>query len=166
MGGSVNYPVFLGGLKFLGLVIFFLCASGIRGQHYSITSYGTEQGLVQGAIYGISQDDRDLIWIGTDQGLYRFDGVNFKKYDSQDGLSDNEVFEALGDSNDFFFIINFYKFLFFKNLVVEEPTISNGKTSLFTTVPMPIMAPSPILIPGMMETFIPTHTFFPIITGL
>ncbi|MBO6515730.1 MAG: histidine kinase [Bacteroidia bacterium] len=53
--------------------------------------YDEDDGLVQNAIYALDQDANGFVWIGTDFGLYRFDGVEFKHYGMNEGLSDHEV---------------------------------------------------------------------------
>ena len=46
---------------------------------YSVTQYTSKDGLPQNSIRSIVQDKKGLIWIGTESGLVRFDGVKFKK---------------------------------------------------------------------------------------
>jgi len=46
----------------------------------------TNDGLSNNTIYSINEDTLGFIWIGTRSGLNRFDGHNFKVYDSNDGL--------------------------------------------------------------------------------
>lgn len=40
-----------------------------------------EDGLSQNSVFGMAQDDRDFIWLGTETGLNRYDGYNFIVYD-------------------------------------------------------------------------------------
>lgn len=53
--------------------------------------YTVRDGLPSSVIYGMAQDDQGYLWIGTEAGLVRFDGLQFKVYTTQDGLPDNEV---------------------------------------------------------------------------
>lgn len=46
------------------------------------------------------QDSRGFIWFGTDAGVCRYDGFNFKTFTPQDGLSDNEVFQIKEDATE------------------------------------------------------------------
>src|SRR5215472_16814227 len=39
--------------------------------------WGTEQGFPKGPVYAITQTNDGYLWIGTDEGLVRFDGWNF-----------------------------------------------------------------------------------------
>jgi signal transduction histidine kinase/ligand-binding sensor domain-containing protein len=53
----------------------------------SIFEYGLDQGLSTGGGMGpIFQDSRSFLWIGTANGLYRFDGENFDLYTAASGL--------------------------------------------------------------------------------
>lgn len=48
---------------------------------YIHESWGTEKGFPGGAITSIAQTPDGYLWIGTDRGLIRFDGMNFHKVD-------------------------------------------------------------------------------------
>ncbi|WP_146202229.1 two-component regulator propeller domain-containing protein [Dyadobacter jejuensis] len=48
---------------------------------YHIQHYTDENGLPQNSVKKIAQDDAGFIWLGTDAGLSRFDGQNFKNFD-------------------------------------------------------------------------------------
>jgi ligand-binding sensor domain-containing protein len=55
----------------------FICFSqpSFRFEHFT-----TEQGLSENFIYSIIQDSKGYLWIGTHDGLNRYDGYSFKKY--------------------------------------------------------------------------------------
>ncbi|CAM2068757.1 Histidine kinase domain-containing protein [Sulfidibacter corallicola] len=59
------------------------------------TGISTEQGLSQSTVYALLQDREGFIWIGTEDGLNRYDGYSFRQYrltlDTTDGLSHNTV---------------------------------------------------------------------------
>jgi ligand-binding sensor domain-containing protein len=50
-----------------------------------------KDGLPSSTTYSITQDAQSFIWIGSEAGLVRFDGTNFRVFTTQDGLPDNEV---------------------------------------------------------------------------
>ncbi len=56
-----------------------------------------EQGLSQSVVQAIAQDERGFIWIGTQQGLNRFDGHEFVTYfndpDNPDSLSHDWIWD-------------------------------------------------------------------------
>ncbi len=51
----------------------------------------TPQGLPQGTIRSIHQTKDGYLWLGTDQGLVRFDGVRFTSFDNPGGKSQQEL---------------------------------------------------------------------------
>lgn len=63
---------------------------------------GSDQGLTQAGITTIVQDAKGFIWIGTQEGLYRFDGYNFKTYyhvDNDPGsLSHDTIWDLCADA--------------------------------------------------------------------
>jgi ligand-binding sensor domain-containing protein/signal transduction histidine kinase len=48
---------------------------------YLDDSWGTERGLPGGSITAIAQTSDGYLWIGTDKGLVRFDGLNFHRFE-------------------------------------------------------------------------------------
>ncbi|WP_205512086.1 sensor histidine kinase [Longitalea arenae] len=58
-------------------VLSLLAVSSSRGQYY-FKQYQVDDGLVHNAVTSIIQDSKGLIWIGTRNGLNRFDGYTFK----------------------------------------------------------------------------------------
>lgn len=63
-------------------LLLVLAATGARGQRY-FRSFNKTQGLIDNTVYTICQDRRGFLWMGTPDGLCRFDGVNFEKIDAR-----------------------------------------------------------------------------------
>lgn len=73
-------------------------ADGQQPMELSNTRFGvisSQQGLSQSSVFSLAQDHKGFIWIGTRDGLNRFDGYNFITYkiDPQDtgSISNNEI---------------------------------------------------------------------------
>jgi diguanylate cyclase (GGDEF)-like protein len=64
------------------------CAS-VSAQRYSFREY--TQGLGNLNITAIQQDRTGYLWAGTQNGLYRYDGSQFQRYGSDQGLPDRIV---------------------------------------------------------------------------
>lgn len=54
--------------------------------NFRVVNYGAQDGLSQSAIRSMAQDDQGYLWLATESGLNRFDGLNFKvfKHDPDD----------------------------------------------------------------------------------
>ncbi len=67
---------------------------------YVFNSWSIEQGLPQISVHTLTQDDQGYIWIGTQAGLARFDGVKFKTFsaDNTPGIPGNFIQHLLTDS--------------------------------------------------------------------
>ena len=77
------------------LILAFLTTTS--GQDYFFRQYANEEGLHHSFIYAINQDAEGYLWIGTGEGLYRFDGIDFKYFTAADGLGDNFITEIFRD---------------------------------------------------------------------
>jgi len=62
------------------------------------------EGLAQSKVFAIIQDRNDYIWVGTEGGVSRFDGVSFKNITSEEGLAINGVRCIFEDSIGFIWL--------------------------------------------------------------
>ena len=69
----------------LAAVCFSVSASAVDPtrtvSQYLHDSWGTERGWPGGSITAIAQTSDGYLWIGTDKGLVRFDGLNFHQFE-------------------------------------------------------------------------------------
>ena len=72
--------------------IIFLRASITDAQDFPMRHFDIDDGLPSNTVYEIYRDSKGLLWIATDKGIARFNGVKFEKFTMSDGLADNEVF--------------------------------------------------------------------------
>lgn len=79
-------------MRFL-LLSFSLLLFTLTGytQNFRFNKYGIEDGIAQNFIYSMDQDAKGFLWIGTGEGLCRFDGQNFKTFTTKDGLAEDVV---------------------------------------------------------------------------
>lgn len=61
--------------------------------------FTTEEGLPSSEVYSSVQDRNGNMWFGTDRGVVRYDGYEFRAFTTQDGLTDNTVFFLSIDAN-------------------------------------------------------------------
>ncbi|MEO0581353.1 MAG: two-component regulator propeller domain-containing protein, partial [Bacteroidota bacterium] len=69
--------------------LLFSQAMNLSGQDLTFFHYGLAEGMSDPSVGAILQDRTGFIWVGTDFGLNRFDGLRFKNYlhDTSDSLS-------------------------------------------------------------------------------
>jgi ligand-binding sensor domain-containing protein len=61
--------------------------SAVSGQAYRFKNYGSENNLPGEVIYTINQDQNGYLWLGTTEGLSRFDGFEFFKVQFPDSIA-------------------------------------------------------------------------------
>lgn len=66
-------------------LVAFFAGDLVWAQPYTLRSLQVEDGLSQNMVYCVIQDHNDYIWIGTQNGLNRYDGNSFKIYKKTDG---------------------------------------------------------------------------------
>ena len=81
-----------------------IISSWANAQKLRFDNYSLDHGLSQSTIVSMLQDRQGFIWIGTEDGLNRFDGYSFKIYrktkaDSSNTIGGNFVWDILEASN-------------------------------------------------------------------
>ena len=61
-------------------IIWFLCL-GANAQQFRVLTYTTLDGLPTNQINTTIIDSTGYLWLGTDAGVVRFDGKNFRRYE-------------------------------------------------------------------------------------
>lgn len=79
----------------LTILVILMLPLTIFSQSIKFKHLSADDGLSQNTIHTIIQDDLGFIWFGTNDGLNRYDGLNFKQFknDKNDSLSisNNEI---------------------------------------------------------------------------
>lgn len=68
-----------------------------QAQQYNFISYNIDEGLPQSQVTCINQDAFGYLWVGTQIGLSKFDGVDFQNFSITDNLTDNKIEDVLID---------------------------------------------------------------------
>ncbi|MEH0153373.1 two-component regulator propeller domain-containing protein [Limibacter armeniacum] len=83
-------------MRFYFYLLFLLFAFCRNGYAYYLTeNINKKAGLSNGSIHEIIQDAQGFIWIGTKNGLNRYDGLNFKIYNKQNSLLNGSDISSL-----------------------------------------------------------------------
>jgi len=75
-----------------------LAVAGVDpASHFAFRSYGSEEGLTNLSINAIAQSSDGLLWLGTEDGLFAFDGAHFHRFGTAEGLPSSWIFSLLAD---------------------------------------------------------------------
>ena len=89
----------LASIRGLGLLALACLIPPAFGQRYSFKYYGQEQGLSNLATECLFQDHAGYLWVGTQNGLFQYDGANFTRFGEGDGLPSASI-ESLAETPD------------------------------------------------------------------
>jgi serine phosphatase RsbU (regulator of sigma subunit)/ligand-binding sensor domain-containing protein len=78
------------------LVLFSVSSDG---QTYSFRNYGAENNIPNSFVYIVNQSDDGYLWVGTGEGLSRFDGFNFFNVQYPDSSAGRYPTVSLKDKN-------------------------------------------------------------------
>ena len=85
------------------IFLFFILLNGLKSQDFVFEKITTREGLSQNDVNCVFQDHNGFLWIGTNDGLNRYDGYNFKTYridpskNGESGLTSNLIFKVKED---------------------------------------------------------------------
>jgi ligand-binding sensor domain-containing protein/serine phosphatase RsbU (regulator of sigma subunit) len=79
---------------------FCLVIAALPGhaQHYKFRQYGVQEGICHPFVYTVNQDANGYIWLGTGEGLCRYNGFEFDGDFTADSLPDAFVKKSFRDS--------------------------------------------------------------------
>ena len=66
-------------------------AQSSSAPRYFVRQFGAADGLPQPFIYALAQDHAGYLWVGTAEGLIRYDGTEFVSFTTKDGLAEDFV---------------------------------------------------------------------------
>jgi diguanylate cyclase (GGDEF)-like protein len=93
------------------LAIAVCCPRPVLAQQYAFQYFGVEQGLTNLAVKTLFQDRTGFIWVGTEHGVFRYEGVRFREFTNDDGLKPG-VTTSIGEAPDGSVLVGNYLGLF------------------------------------------------------
>ena len=81
------------------LLALVLLPVALSGQRYSFKHYDRDTGLPNLSVTTLLQDRTGFLWVGTENGLFRYDGRRFRSFTTADGLPSSRV-EGLEQTRD------------------------------------------------------------------
>ena len=124
-------------LAFYGF--FFFILQNVVGQVFDFEVLNQKNGLPSSTIFAITQDSRNLIWIGTDgAGLVRYDGRNFKIINKINGSEGLVIIDIMEDNNHNILVATAYHGRL--PLMVLRPSRTGDRRNLDASGPLPATA--------------------------
>lgn len=80
-------------------VNMLLLSGKLYGQSYSFRNYRKVNNLPGEVVYVVNQDENKYLWVGTNEGISRFDGFDFFKVIYPDSVSERYPTVSLKDDN-------------------------------------------------------------------
>src|SRR5450759_4603727 len=87
-------------IKFFLVLILTQIFMQLAGQDYFFRQCGPTDGLGNSFIYSLNQGKDGYLWIGTAEGLYRFNGFEFQPFTEKDSLTENFITTIYKDFSD------------------------------------------------------------------
>ena len=87
-------------LAVFGAFLAFV-ASDAKGvaQQFSFLHYGQDEGLRNLDVFGLVEDNSGLLWLATENGLFRYDGAQFQRFGPKEGIGESLVLGLYKDSS-------------------------------------------------------------------
>ncbi len=87
-------------LKNIFIFFCYLCLPlASLSQTYDFKHFNTDIGLPQNYVYCLTQDHQGYLWIGTGEGLGRYDGVSVRTFSTEDSLASDFIYSLFVDKN-------------------------------------------------------------------
>lgn len=90
-------------MRFLNKLILFFCLFFfpylLLGQYYPSQNYSTTDGLPNNAVRSLFLDSKNILWIGTENGVSRMENGSFANLDENEGLGHNSCWDINQDVN-------------------------------------------------------------------
>jgi diguanylate cyclase (GGDEF)-like protein len=88
----VLFPLDIRALAFAVFLLASAIATGpVEAQQLTFHHYGQDEGLRNLDIFGIEQDNSGLLWLASENGLFRYDGASFRHFGQEDGIGESLV---------------------------------------------------------------------------
>ena len=88
--------------------LFFIVPITVKSQDNLFVRYSDFRGLYSRVNYKVSQDSNGYILLGTDNGLYRYDGASFDKVGKGTEIESKEILEAVPLKNGDIFVSSYF----------------------------------------------------------
>jgi ligand-binding sensor domain-containing protein/two-component sensor histidine kinase len=127
-------PIFIFMFRPFILAAALLLSLQLKAQMMPFKNYGIKDGLSDNNVQAVIRDDRGLLWVGTDFGIYWFDGARFYRPQIKANVGQLYVTGFYKDFNGTVWILTFFNGIFkfengrFTNYLVD-PALKDATTN-------------------------------------
>lgn len=83
--------------RLINYILLFLCSWKAFAQEEPVYNLNIDNGLSANHVYCALVDEFGYLWLGTVDGVYRYNGYTLRKYDYNDGLPKTDVWRLYND---------------------------------------------------------------------
>ncbi len=91
------------------LALLFLLPALAAAQQAPLRYYGQQDGLGNLAVTALARARSGHLWVGTENGVYRYNGAGFRRYAQSEGMDESAVTGLTVDHEDNLWVSNFNK---------------------------------------------------------
>lgn len=79
------------------LAVWLALAASLSAQQYSFHAYRQADGLNNLAVRALATDRFGFLWVGTENGVYRFLGSGFERFGAEQGIAEATAIDVISD---------------------------------------------------------------------
>jgi two-component sensor histidine kinase len=113
------------------LIVFFLAHILVaKGQNPAVYNINKYNGLSTNHVYSTLVDKHGYLWLGTTDGVYKYNGYTLQRYDYNDGLTNTDVWDMYEDREGRIWLMSIARGIgYIKNNVFHPAFIKNDSVS-------------------------------------
>jgi diguanylate cyclase (GGDEF)-like protein len=81
------------------MLLLLFGQTNASAQHFTFSHYGQDEGLRNLDVFKVIQEEAGVLWIATENGLFRYDGAEFHHFGAQDGIQETLILSLLQDAS-------------------------------------------------------------------
>ena len=107
-----------------------------QAQRFYFENVGVQQNLPASKVYALLEEPSGIVWVGTEAGLARFDGLEVKSYGPSDGVASNGARSLFQDRDGNLWVghlgggLSFFDGNTFRELTVNGATLASDITGI------------------------------------
>jgi two-component sensor histidine kinase len=114
------------------LLLLLLAQLSLCGQELPMLHFTVDDGLPSNTVYETFRDAKGYLWIATDKGIARYNGIRFETYTTSNGLPDNEILFFKEDNQQRIWMATYNGTLGF----IRHNTIHTAANTAFLNLPI------------------------------